>query len=100
MKKIIIFFKEAFHELKEKTVWPSKDEVKNTTIVVIVSIIVIALFLYAVDMLSLRLFDFLIIDNINFLKKYITPGVFPVFIFGSVVLVWLYNFIKNKIRRR
>ena len=100
MKKIITFLKESFYELKEKTVWPSKDEVKNTTIVVIVSIIVIAIFLYAIDILSLRAFNFLIIDNINFLKQYITPGIFPVFIFVSILFVWSYFFIKNKLKRR
>ena len=81
MKKIIAFLKESLYELMEKTVWPSKDQVKNTTIVVIISIIVIALFLYAVDLLSIRAFNYLIIDNINFLKQYLVPGTFSSFCF-------------------
>jgi len=50
MKKIIQFFKEAYEELK-KVSWPSKDELKESTLVVIITTIIISLFLGVVDKL-------------------------------------------------
>ena len=41
MKKLINFIKEARQELK-KVEWPDKDEVVNTTIVVLISIVIIS----------------------------------------------------------
>ena len=50
MKKIVQFFKESVAELK-KVVWPSRDEVMSSTKVVIVSVLVIAIALWVVDVL-------------------------------------------------
>jgi len=50
MNKIVNFFKESFSELK-KVVWPSRSEVGASTKVVIVSTIIFALVLGAVDFL-------------------------------------------------
>ena len=52
MNKIIEFIKGANKEFK-KVSWPSKDEVMDSTIVVIVSVIMIAIVLGLMD-LSLR----------------------------------------------
>ncbi len=54
MKKIINFFKESFQELK-KVVWPSRDSVVSSTKVVIVTIVLVALVLFFVDMGLTRL---------------------------------------------
>jgi len=48
VKKIIQFFKDCFGELR-KVVWPSKEDVISSTKVVIISTVLIALFLGAVD---------------------------------------------------
>ena len=50
MKKIVQFFRESVAELK-KVVWPSRDEVIASTKVVIVSVLVIAIALWIVDVL-------------------------------------------------
>jgi preprotein translocase subunit SecE len=52
MKKIIQFFKDSYAELK-KVVWPSREEVGASTKVVIVSVIIFAVVLGAVDFLLL-----------------------------------------------
>ena len=51
---MIKFLKESREELR-KVVWPGKEEVLNSTIVVLVTVIVISLFLFTVD----NAFDFL-----------------------------------------
>jgi preprotein translocase subunit SecE len=58
MKKIIKFFQESYAELR-KVVWPGSDEVISSTKVVIISVILIAAALGLVDLLLLRLMDFL-----------------------------------------
>lgn len=47
--KIINFIKEAIAELK-KVIWPTKKELKNSTIVVIFTIIVASIFIGLTDM--------------------------------------------------
>ena len=56
MGKIVNFFKESFSELK-KVVWPSRSEVASSTKVVIVSVIIFALVLGAVDFLLIMGID-------------------------------------------
>lgn len=56
MNKIIGFFKESFAELKKVT-WPSREDVSASTKVVIVSTILIAVALGAVDFLLYNLFN-------------------------------------------
>ena len=56
MKRIVQFFKDSYAELK-KVVWPSRDEVGSSTKVVIVSVIIFALVLGAVDFLILSGID-------------------------------------------
>ncbi len=48
MKKLILFLKEAYAELK-KVSWPSKDELQESTMVVIITTIIISLFLGVID---------------------------------------------------
>lgn len=49
MKKIVLFFKECYAELR-KVVWPSRDEAISATKVVIVSTVVIAIVMGLVDL--------------------------------------------------
>ncbi len=50
MSKIILFFKECVGELR-KVVWPSKVEVWSSCKVVVISTILVAIFLGALDAL-------------------------------------------------
>ena len=47
-KRLTTFFQEVKAEL-QKTTWPTQKEVRNTTIVVIVFVIVCAAYLFVVD---------------------------------------------------
>lgn len=53
------FLKESREELK-KVVWPSREEVLNSTIVVLVAVAIISVFLFGVDSVFEWLFDRLI----------------------------------------
>jgi preprotein translocase subunit SecE len=46
--KIITFFNDVVKELNKVT-WPTKDELKDSTGVVLVATLLIAVFIYAVD---------------------------------------------------
>ncbi len=48
-EKIIKFFDDIVKEMKKVT-WPTKDELKESTTIVIVVCLLIALFTYAIDM--------------------------------------------------
>jgi preprotein translocase subunit SecE len=52
MGKIVQFFKESYAELR-KVVWPGKDDVVSSVMVVIVSTVIVAAILGLVDMLLL-----------------------------------------------
>jgi len=56
MKKIFQFVKECYAELR-KVVWPSREDVISSVKVVIVSTVIAALFLWAVDSLLFRGID-------------------------------------------
>jgi preprotein translocase subunit SecE len=47
-KKIIDFFYDVMKEMKKVT-WPKKEELRESTIIVIVASLVISVFIYAVD---------------------------------------------------
>jgi preprotein translocase subunit SecE len=58
MKRIISFFQESYAELKKVT-WPSREEALASTRVVLVSTILIALMLGAVDFILFKLVDWI-----------------------------------------
>jgi preprotein translocase subunit SecE len=47
-EKIIGFFEDVVKEMKKVT-WPTKDELKDFTSVVLVATLIMAVFIYAVD---------------------------------------------------
>ncbi len=53
--KIINFFNDVVKEMKKVT-WPTKDELKESTTIVIVVCLIIAAFTYAIDMMITELF--------------------------------------------
>ncbi len=50
MKRLIQFFKDSYAEL-QKVVWPTRDEVRSNTIVVLVSVAIFAVILGLLDYL-------------------------------------------------
>ena len=48
-EKIVNFFNEVVKEMKKVT-WPTKDELKESTLIVIVVCLLIAAFTYVIDM--------------------------------------------------
>jgi len=58
MVKHLNFLKEVFEELKKVT-WPSKNLVKTATIAVIVLTLIIALYLWGLDMLFTKIIAFI-----------------------------------------
>jgi preprotein translocase subunit SecE len=51
LKKVITSFKDSYEELRYKTTWPSRSELTHSAIVVLTASIVIALMVFAVDLL-------------------------------------------------
>lgn len=47
-EKIIGFFDDVVKEMKKVT-WPTKDELKDSTGIVLIATLIIAIFVYAVD---------------------------------------------------
>lgn len=47
-EKIINFFLDIYKEMKKVT-WPKKTELKDSTIIVVVTMIIFAVFVYIVD---------------------------------------------------
>jgi preprotein translocase subunit SecE len=59
MKKFIQFIKESYDELK-KVSWPTKEELKESTIIVVFSIIIISIFLGIIDRIIYQIIKVLI----------------------------------------
>lgn len=55
-QKIVSYFNDVVKEMKKVT-WPTKDELKESTLIVIVTCILIAIFTYAIDMTTAKLFE-------------------------------------------
>jgi preprotein translocase subunit SecE len=47
-EKIITFFTDIFREMSKVT-WPKKEELRDSTVIVLVVCLIIALFIYLVD---------------------------------------------------
>ena len=54
-EKIIAFFDDVVKEMKKVT-WPTKDELKESTQIVIVSCLILAAFTYVIDLLITQIF--------------------------------------------
>jgi len=48
-EKIVNFFTDVVKEMKKVT-WPTKDELKESTVIVIVTCLILAAFTYLIDM--------------------------------------------------
>jgi len=54
-EKIVNFFNDVVKEMKKVT-WPTKDELKESTMIVIVTCLIIAAFTYVIDMIVTQVF--------------------------------------------
>jgi preprotein translocase subunit SecE len=52
MAKVGSYIQEAYDELVHKVTWPSWDELQQTTIIVLVSLIIITLVIFGMDFVS------------------------------------------------
>ncbi|MBW7857063.1 MAG: preprotein translocase subunit SecE [Leptonema sp. (in: Bacteria)] len=53
------FLKEVREELRH-VVWPGKEEIRSSTIVVLLTVIVISVFLYSTDYVFEKVFEFFV----------------------------------------
>ena len=51
MNKITTYFKESYDELMHKVSWPTMSELQNSTIVVFVASLIIALIIFIMDIM-------------------------------------------------
>ena len=49
MKRFLVYLRESKEELKRVT-WPTRDEITSFTVVVVISVVVISVFLWGVDL--------------------------------------------------
>jgi len=54
-EKIVNFFTDVVKEMKKVT-WPTKEELKESTVIVIVTCLIIAAFTYVIDMIVAQIF--------------------------------------------
>lgn len=57
MSKLINYFEQAFDELIHKVTWPTWNELQQSTIITLVSIIVLTLIIFGMDGLSELVFE-------------------------------------------
>ncbi len=55
-EKIINFFTDVVKEMKKVT-WPTQDELKESTVIVIVTCLILAAFTYLIDMSITQVFQ-------------------------------------------
>jgi preprotein translocase subunit SecE len=55
-EKIVNFFTDVVKEMKKVT-WPTKDELKESTVIVIVTCLILAAFTYLIDMSITQIFQ-------------------------------------------
>jgi preprotein translocase subunit SecE len=59
MSKFGSYIQEAYDELLHKVTWPSWDELQQTTIIVLVSLIIFTMFIFGMDVVSESVLSFL-----------------------------------------
>ncbi|MDR2118473.1 MAG: preprotein translocase subunit SecE [Tannerellaceae bacterium] len=50
MKKIIKYIKESYNELVHKVSWPTRTELSNSAVVVLIASIILSLLIFVVDL--------------------------------------------------
>ncbi|MDP4213747.1 MAG: preprotein translocase subunit SecE [Bacteroidota bacterium] len=52
MNKVTTYFKESYKELLEKVTWPSWSELQQSTVIMLVAILLITFLVYIMDIIS------------------------------------------------
>ena len=58
MAKIVTYIQEAHDELIHKVSWPSWDELQQTTVIVLVALVIITLLIFGMDTVSENVLSF------------------------------------------
>ncbi len=99
IKKILNFIRDVHTELRDKTTWPSRDEVLNSTIIVSTSIAVVSAMLFFVDLGSSSLVRFVVVDNVSFFKIFFSELTFVLFVLVTVLVIIIYTRLKSRLLR-
>ncbi|MDD2474364.1 MAG: preprotein translocase subunit SecE [Dysgonamonadaceae bacterium] len=51
MKKIVAYLKDSYTELVYKVSWPSREELSNSSVIVMIASLIIALIVFGIDSL-------------------------------------------------
>ncbi len=57
MERLKIYIKESYNELIHKVTWPSWSNLTNSTVVVLVASLILALVIFLMDVVSNRVLD-------------------------------------------
>jgi len=60
MEKITLYIKESYHELINKVTWPSLASLQQSTVLVVVASLIIALLIFVMDLISKQFLEQLI----------------------------------------
>lgn len=105
IKRVFLFLQEVKKELFERTTWPSRDEVLNSTSFVVFSLILVSLFLFGVDYLSNLGVQLVVVTKVDFFRRILDWLMHPIFglpwrFFIFLVLVGFVFYLIGKIRKR
>ncbi len=105
MNRLLQFIKDSKRELMEKTTWPTREAVLNSTIVVITSIIVVSLFLFLVDIVSNWSVRFIVVEEVDQFKKILSWVLEPIFgipwkFLSLVILFIAVPIVFSRIKKR
>lgn len=79
VNRFLQFIKDSRRELVEKTTWPNREAVLNSTVIVIVSIIVLSMGLFLIDIVSNWSVRFIVVEEVDQFKRIMDWLLSPVF---------------------
>ena len=59
MEKITLYIKESYHELINKVTWPSWNSLQQSSVLVLVASLIIALIVFVMDVISKQSLNFI-----------------------------------------
>ena len=67
--KIVAYIKDSFDELLHKVTWPTWEELQNSSVVVAIASLIIALIIFVMDQVFSKLMSFFYEEIISFLQS-------------------------------
>lgn len=98
-KRLKQFIRETRTELQEKTTWPTRDHVLNTTIVVLISLVVVSAALFGVDFLVSRAVRFITVDKVVAVSSILTPWAFFIFVALAIAVPIAIGALRRRLDR-